>query len=203
MYTIFIKNKPLVLTTNQEDVRLEVGNFFLRHDSPKTLLYTLEAFEQNDAIQKLYVLDPNLDDLLKTVKSAHTIVTAAGGLVKNSKGELLFIFRNGKWDLPKGKIESGENPKEAALREVVEECGISNISVIKELQTTYHTYRQDNQRLLKKTHWFEMLSDSTDLKPQASEGITEAKWIPKNELSQVLQNTYRSIQEVVTGINLS
>ena len=202
-YTIFIKNKPLVLIKNQDDVSLEIGNFFLRHDSQQTLLCTLDAFEQNDVIQKLYVLDTNLDNLWNSFQSTHKVIESSGGLVKNSKEEMLFIFRNGKWDLPKGKIETGENSKTAAVREVSEECGIKNITVVKELQATYHTYRENNERFLKKTYWFEMLSDDTNLKPQTSEGITEVKWVGKNDLNKVLQNTYKSIQQITTGLNLS
>ena len=203
MYTIYIKNKPFVLIKDQDEVNLEPGNFFLRYDSQQTLLYTVEAFEKNDVIQKLYILDPNIDQLMNTFTSTHKTIEAAGGLVKNSKGEILFIFRNGKWDLPKGKVEAGEKPKEAAIREVIEECGIKNLSITKELLTTYHTYRVDNDRFLKKNYWFEMLSDDSALIPQTSEGITEVKWVGKSELNQVLQNTYKSIQQVVTGVNLS
>lgn len=203
MYTIFIKNKPFVLIKNQDDVNLEVGNFFLRHDSQQTLMHTLEAFEKNDVIRKLYILDTNLDGLWNTFVSTHKTIEAAGGLIKNSKGEILFIFRNGMWDLPKGKIEAGESPGEAALREVAEECGIKDIKIIKELQTTYHTYKEGNDRVLKKNYWFEMHSEATELIPQASEGITEVKWIGKSELGKILQNTYKSIQQVVTGVNLS
>lgn len=191
------------MTKNQDDIHLEIGNFFVRHDSEQTLLCTIDAFEKNDVIKKLYLLDPNMDNLWNSFKSTHKVIEAAGGLVKNSKGEMLFIFRNGKWDLPKGKFELGETPKDAAKREVAEECGIKNISIVKEFQTTYHTYKEDNDRFLKKTYWFEMLSDDTVLKPQTSEGITEVKWIRKNELNNVLQNTYKSIQQIITGLNLS
>src|SRR6266850_8559281 len=104
MYTVFIKNKPFVLVKDQDDVNMEVGNFFLRHDSKQTLMHTVEAFEKNDVIRKLYVLDSNIDELWDNFVSTHKIIEAAGGLVKNSKGGILFIFRNGKWDLPKGKI---------------------------------------------------------------------------------------------------
>ena len=203
MYTIFIKNKPFVLIKNQEDINPEAGNFFLRHDSEETLLHTVDAFEKNEVIQKLYVLDPNLDLLWNTFMSTHKTIEAAGGLVKNSKGEMLFIFRNGKWDLPKGKIEKGETPKEAAAREVMEECGLKDVTIVKELQTTYHTYKSDNGRVLKKNYWFEMRSDSAEPVPQTSEGITAVKWIAKADLNEVLQNTYKSIQQVVTGMNLS
>lgn len=203
MYTVYIKNKPFLLIKDQKEVTQEIGNFFLRHDSQETLMRSVEAFEKNDVIQKLYVLDPNLDELWNIFVSTHKTIEAAGGLIKNSKGDILFIFRNGKWDLPKGKIEKGESPREAAVREVEEECGIKNSSIVQELQTTYHTYKADNDRFLKKNYWFEMFSDSTELTPQASEGITEVKWVSKSGLNEVLQNTYKSIQQIVTGLNLS
>lgn len=203
MFTIFIKDKPFILTEDQEDVKSGAGSFFLRHDSKQTLLHTVEAFEKNEVIQKLYVLDPDLEKLWNAFVSNHAVIEAAGGLIKNTKGELLFIFRNGKWDLPKGKLEKGEMPQEAALREVKEECGLKNVSIVKELPTTFHTYNEGNNRFLKKSYWFEMISDDFDLIPEISEGITAVKWIGKSELNQVLQNTYKSIQQVITGLNLS
>ena len=125
-------------------------------------------------------------------------ITAAGGLVINSNKELLFIFRNGKWDLPKGKLEENESILESALREVSEECGISNQSVTSKLLTTQHTYSLDNQNILKTTHWYLMDYKLNELLvPQIEEGITQVEWIKETELNKVLENTYQSIIDVV------
>lgn len=133
----------------------------------------------------------------------HLLIEAAGGLVRNSKGETLFIFRNGKWDLPKGKIETGEDTREAAMREVEEECGIGGLKIIRPLSETYHTYELKGRQVLKRTSWFEMHSNDQKMKPQLEEGITEVKWIPEKETSGVLSNTYPSIIEVIQSANSS
>ena len=126
------------------------------------------------------------------------MINAAGGGVKNVAGDILFIFRNGKWDLPKGKIEEGEETMNAAMREVREECGISDVAIVRELISTYHTYNVLNKRILKKTVWFEMFcKDSAELKPQIEEGITMVKWMNKDETLKALNNTYESVKEVI------
>ena len=131
----------------------------------------------------------------------YKVIEAAGGLVKNKKGEYLFIFRNGKWDLPKGKIEKGEGIKSAGIREVEEECGITKLKIVKELESTYHIYHQDEKAILKRTYWFEMLcEDESKLVPQTEEGITDVKWLSKKDLQQVNDNTYDSIKGVMKSI---
>lgn len=127
-----------------------------------------------------------------------TSIEAAGGRVRNSNNETLFIFRRGKWDLPKGKIEDDEDVEEAAIREVEEECGVSGLKIIRELPSTYHIYTQDNEEILKRTYWFEMFSDDKrNLVPQEEEGITEVIWMNEKEVKRALQNTYESIIEVM------
>lgn len=127
------------------------------------------------------------------------LIQAAGGVVKNSNAELLLIFRLEKWDLPKGKIERGEPIRVAALREVQEECGISEIEIIRELPATYHTYVLKGESVLKKTHWFEMYYSGEDnnLIPQLEENITEARWMNKEKMFEAMQNTYPLIQTVL------
>ena len=124
--------------------------------------------------------------------------------MKNETGEWLFIFRNGKWDLPKGKVEKKEAITKAAIREVEEECGIGKLTIIKELPTTYHTYYMEERAILKRTYWFEMLcKDTSVLIPQLEEGITDVKWLSKKQLRQVLENTYESVKDVMKEIENS
>ncbi len=130
--------------------------------------------------------------------AGYRIVEAAGGLVRNGRGELLFIFRNGMWDLPKGKMEKGERPMETALREVEEECGVSGLKIGRALSDTYHTYLEGKEPILKKTWWFEMSCEgSPALVPQQEEGITEVRWVDDNALDEVVQRSYQSIKEVI------
>ena len=124
------------------------------------------------------------------------MVTAAGGLVLNPQKEILFIYRNGIWDLPKGMIEKGETLETTALREVVEECGIENLSIDQFLTTTYH-YFYRNEKCLKKTHWFLMHSNFEGvLQPQEEEGITEVVFKNKKATLKALQNSYTNIKLV-------
>lgn len=125
-------------------------------------------------------------------------IEAAGGLVQNSKGEYLFIFRYNKWDLPKGKLEPNEDVSAAALREVSEETGISNIKLDKYITETFHTYKIGNATILKKTSWYSMkYSGNEPLIPQESEDISEAKWFAINQIDQIAANTYDTIREVL------
>ena len=127
--------------------------------------------------------------------SLFTIIEAAGGIVVNPKGEVLFIKRLGKWDLPKGKIESNESIEAAAAREVEEECGITGVIVKEFLKHTYHTYILDGKSILKKTHWFIMLHNGEeDLTPQLEEDITEVVWKEAEHWPELFKNTYPSIK---------
>jgi len=134
--------------------------------------------------------------------SFYQIIQSAGGVVRHRSGKYLFIKRFGKWDLPKGKIETGETPEVAALREVIEECGIDNLKIVRPLLPTYHTYKLEGNRILKKTWWFFMdYSGALDTKPQIEEGITEASWLVPSQFDMVLENTYRSIAELIGDIS--
>ena len=136
-----------------------------------------------------------------TFASFYLIIEAAGGIVRHPSGKYLFIKRFGKWDLPKGKIEKGENPSQAALREVNEECGISNLILSGELPSTFHTYKLAGQRILKKTWWFAMeYSGNLQTKPQTAEGISEATWLVPSQFDMVLENTYRSISDLIEEV---
>ena len=102
---------------------------------------------------------PDEKEILKKVKEKIPVNKAGGGLVYNKKGDVLFIFRNGKWDLPKGGIEKGEEIRETALREVEEETGVTNLIIQRKLQKTYHIFKRNGRYKLKVTHWFEMKTD--------------------------------------------
>ena len=128
------------------------------------------------------------------------MIYASGGVVFNNDN-LLMIFRNGFWDLPKGKMELDESEMECAVREVEEECGIDKLTVVKFLKYTYHTYVEDDQAILKKTSWYLMLSDSKKkLTPQKSEGISKVIWVSKNEIPCKLDNSFGNIKDLLNNI---
>lgn len=126
------------------------------------------------------------------------IIEAAGGMVFNSKGELLMMFRRGLWDMPKGKLDEGETIEACALREVEEETGISNLMLNGKLQTTYHTYPFQGKTVLKPSHWFKMECTGTeDLVPQTEEDITELRWVDKVEAAELANEAFPSIREMI------
>jgi 8-oxo-dGTP pyrophosphatase MutT (NUDIX family) len=107
------------------------------------------------------------------------------------------IFRNDKWDLPKGKLEVGENIEECAIREVEEECGVEELSIVKKLKSTYHTYKLNGKAILKRTYWFKMNSNyKLKLTPQFEEGITKVEWVSISEVPSKLENSYGNIKEL-------
>ena len=143
------------------------------------------------------VVDEN-NSFLKLLKKQLFFIEAAGGLVINSKNEILLIKRLGFWDLPKGKLEENETVTEGAIREVSEECGISNLSIHKKLKPSYHVYYHKKNWILKKTYWFLMNHSSNEqLIPQIEENITEVKWVKQSEINNYEPNTYPAITKVL------
>lgn len=128
-----------------------------------------------------------------------TVVQAAGGLVKNNSGEYLFIYRRGKWDLPKGKKDGDETAEETALREVKEECGLNDLRIIKELPATYHSFPEKGKNILKHTRWFLMETKQTEVMLQTEEDIEAHRWLKKEEIFPFVKGRmYASLVEMLT-----
>ena len=127
------------------------------------------------------------------------IIIAAGGVVQNSKGEFLLIYRRGFWDLPKGKLDAGELIPECAVREVQEETGIQTLELGPFICTTSHHYFDKwlNKGVVKHSHWYAMLSlENETLVPQTEEDIEKIDWVPREQLPQYLLQTYPTIRSV-------
>ena len=154
-------------------------------------------FEENRQLKKINISCSDISILWTEFESYFNLLQAAGGFIRRNDNEYLVIRRMGKWDLPKGKMEPGEIPKQTALREVGEETGLRKLKIVKTLQPTYHTYRLRGELMLKKTHWFSMINtDKETLIPQTEEEITEVRWINKSELDDIYKNTYISLLDV-------
>ncbi|WP_316768099.1 NUDIX hydrolase [Pedobacter frigiditerrae] len=149
------------------------------------------------------LISKNPKELFETIKKKLTIIKAAGGLVENAKGEFLFIFRNKKWDLPKGKVEKNEKVKVAAVREVEEECGVKIEKRQERLCKTYHIYELNGKVILKRTSWYKMfVKGKPKLIPQTEEGITTASWVGPDGIKAKMNNTYPLILDVLAAESL-
>ncbi len=153
---------------------------------------------QNDNHNVVFIDCSDISKTWKLFQLNFQIKKAAGGLVTNQKKQLLFIKRRGLWDIPKGHIEKGETKEAAALREVSEECGISQLQIVKRMKTTYHTYYLEGKLTLKPSYWFLMAYVGTEpTKPQLNEGITEAIWVSNDKVPELLAQSYPSIVDVI------
>ncbi len=153
--------------------------------------------------QHYFLLANEPKKAFKSIRKKLTLIKAAGGLVNNAKGEYLFIYRNNKWDLPKGKVEKGEKMKKAAVREVEEECGVKVDELKAKICKTFHVYEMGGKLVLKHTNWYRMtVKNSPVLIPQIEEGITEASWVPQTKLQDKMKNTYPLITDVLRENNM-
>ncbi|WP_345950713.1 NUDIX domain-containing protein [Mucilaginibacter sp. PAMB04274] len=199
-YRIYINQKVILVT---ESAPAQAENYEQLDQQSFDLKILYNQLTTNNAGLYYYVLCDNAKAFLKQVMKSVTLIEAAGGLVKNDKGNYLFIYRNGKWDIPKGKLEKGEKPKEGAIREVEEECGITIDNCGKKIVNTYHVYTSRGEVVLKKTYWYKMkYKGKAKLKPQIEEGITDVKWLSKKEINMVTNNTFPSIMDVLAKRDL-
>lgn len=174
------------------------GRIVLHHKSAEELLGWLTRLENDSHLQEVLVYSYRPEEAFAQLVALLPMIDAAGGVVwKDQKA--LFIFRHGRWDLPKGKIEKDEAPDVAAMREVEEECGVSGLELGDFIGHTYHTYRFKEQMVIKRTFWYAMTTDfAGDLVPQEEEGITEVRWLAAAHWAQtVYVNTYLSIAELL------
>ena len=191
MYRIFYLNKAFFLCDSPSE---HIKNIKIEHINDLCLALREWMEEEEDYDLCFYGIHKN--QMLDYLKDFYIYIEAAGGVVKNSNDEYLFIKRFNLWDLPKGKVEKEESSKNAAIREVVEETGIEGLSIVKPISNSWHIYPWKEQTVLKKTFWYLMRSNyKGELIPQAKEDITEAAWLNSVDAKQALQNSYRSLKE--------
>jgi len=190
MYKVFVNDRAMILT-NVKEFGEETKQYKLKKcDIVKVIK---EASDLNGPPISLY--HKKGEKLISKLKKKITPIYAGGGLVKNKKGEILFIFRNLKWDLPKGKTEKGEDIETTAIREVEEETGVLGLEITNTLPITYHIFRRNGSYRLKVTHWFEMITDHDEaLIPQLEEDITKVEWKSPEDAKEALKNSYANIR---------
>ena len=196
MHTVFINDQPLHFINIYDTKEIELSKGHAVHsEKDKSIGELIADMELSNEPGEIYYLSEKADIAWKIFISHCTLIEAAGGLVQNDNGEFLLIFRQQKWDLPKGKMEYDETPEQTAAREIEEECGVNHLSVIRKLPLTFHTYKLKEKRMLKKNHWFHMHTESdAPLVPEREEDIEEVCWMDKNTIrTKVLKNTYSAI----------
>ncbi len=198
---IYFDDKPLFLCDTVD----EIIEPYIHHDDAifideldihtiKTIIHEMQEPEVHAGV----FFHPDLNKLKKAFWKKFTIIKAAGGLVLNENNELLMIFRRGKWDLPKGKLDQGETLEQCAVREVEEETGLSQIKLISPLLTTYHTYHEGSGFILKESYWYNMKVEGKQLlQPQTEEDILEARWIKTKEAEKLFPECFPSVVDVI------
>jgi len=203
---IYFGDKPLFLAT---EITPDIEPF--AHHDDAILVDEFSPPAVNSMIHEMKLekihagifLHNNLEELKKAFWKKFVILQTAGGLVYNEKGEFLIIFRRGKWDLPKGKIDPGETLEECAIREVNEETGLTNLTIEKPLTITYHTYDENGKHILKENHWYIMQTKGAQkLTAQVEEDITSARMADPKDIGSFTGNTFPSILEVFKAAGL-
>ncbi|MES2850441.1 MAG: NUDIX domain-containing protein [Bacteroidota bacterium] len=200
---IYFDDKPVYLC---DDISQELNEILHHPDAVfideisnaaiKSLLHEIVKEEFHAGV----LWNTDLEKLKKAFFKNFVPIEAAGGIVQNDKKEILFIFRLGKWDLPKGKVEKGEDIATTAVREVEEETGVTNLTLKKKIGETYHTYNAFGKHFIKTTHWFYITCPSKqEVKPQTEEDITEIKWVKAKDIKEPLENTYPSIKDILNN----
>lgn len=199
MYSIYFNNRKLSVCPLKENTNYNSNAVVYYNSNDLNTKQLPEFMESNQKINLLVlpVEENKIDCVFEKICSEFNQINAGGGLVRNLAGEYLLIFRNGKWDLPKGKQEAGEDIKVTAVREVEEECGIDSLELGNLLCVTHHTYRLNGEFMLKHTFWYNMeyKGDAT-LKPQTEEDIEMCKWVKGEDIAELVKDTYPSIKRV-------
>ena len=199
--TIYFNEKPVYLCDAMDAALTEITHHpdavFIDEFSTPAINSLLHEIKKEDFHAGI-VLHDNLEELKRSFFKHFTVIEAAGGIVQNDHKDILFIFRRGKWDLPKGKMEPGETAQTAAAREVEEETGVKDLLLKKKIGETYHTYDEFGKHILKVSHWFYFNCNSRQqLQPQAEEDITETRWIKTKDIKEPMSNTYENIKDIM------
>lgn len=190
MYKVFVNNIPIILSTEKK-----IGKKYT--SIPLKLAKFKKLIEKiNDgSLTYVNLYHKNPEQLERFLRKKLPVVEAAGGLVFNKKREILFIRRNKKWDLPKGKVEKGESYEEAAIRETIEETGVQGLIVKGFLTKTYHVFKRNDKFKLKVTYWYQMHTDyEGPLQPEEGEGIKKVRWKNFEQTQKALMDSYENIK---------
>ena len=199
MYSLFFNNRRIAVCSNNENFQKEPSAVHYIPGNNQGIEDLPYIFENLSNVNWLSVVTSDEESTFNQLCKKLTKINAGGGVVTNDDEEVLLIYRNNHWDLPKGKQEKGENIENTAVREVEEECGISNIQLKDLICKTYHTYiNKAGDLTVKSTYWYQMEYHGVDktTRPQTEENIEQAIWVKPSSLPEYLSNTYLSILDV-------
>lgn len=197
MYKIYFDEKSLVILSpngQKKEGQKDAPNFSYSEDGLETVLMALKCGEQ----QSCMMIADNEEEALNAFKKKYLVIQAGGGLVHTPDHFLLLIFRRGKWDLPKGKLEEGEDLAACSVREVEEETGLTAPVLEEKILVTYHTYSEKGKEILKESHWYLMaVTEKQDLQPQTDEDIDICEWVHIKDLDPYKDNMHPSVKDVL------
>lgn len=197
MHKIYFENRCIIICRPDDEMLSDPNAVIFSPGDDLSIGTFARMFEVTNSLSKIYIPTEDTDKAYKQLCAEFKEVNAAGGLVRNRRNDYLLISRNGKWDLPKGHQEAGEDIKVTALREVQEETGVQELELGELICVTDHCYLRNGLWHLKHTWWYDMLyTTPVDLIPQREEDISKAAWVAKSSLPPFLKNTYPSILEV-------
>ena len=203
MYKVFFNDRTVFFGDDFSRAFVKHKGLFYKYNNIHELGELVGMFAALTEINNLYIFHDDIVMLFEEFKACFNVIEAGGGVVLNQQGEFLVIYRNGTWDLPKGKLEEGEDFQTAALREVKEETGLQGLQLHEPLMSTYHTYALNENHILKKTRWFELLySGREEPVLQAEEGITDYRWVTPGKTGFIRENSYASILDILYMRNL-
>ncbi len=194
---IYLGNKQIILSVEPitESTNKKNEQIVLNSIEDNDVAIFLKQMESVGTSTGIILFDP--EQALNALKKHFTIIQAAGGLIENNQQEILLIFRKGKWDLPKGKLDDGEDLETCATREVAEETGV-HAEIMAPLCISYHTYFEKGTHILKESHWYLMKATLNEpLNPQIEEDIEKCEWVKIENLASYLENTHPSIIDVL------
>lgn len=198
MYKVFFNSYIIFLADKIPEISEFKYDYFSSFGDIEDLKPQVIQYLHSNKPGNLFIYHSDIDYCMNIFRKCFTVIPASGGLVKNCRNENLVMFRRGKWDLPKGKADSGESPEQTALREVGEECMIEGLEIIRYLITTYHIYFLEDIPVLKETRWYEMRYDGKKQpKSPGKEGIEKIIWLPFSQLDKISGNTFPTVIDVM------
>ena len=199
MYKVFFNGKFIKFTTEIEAHDDCTPFFYIKFSNAKLIVTALKSKK----VKGVYLYHQNDKKLWMHFLKRFPLVEAAGGVVQHANNKILFIYRNNKWDMPKGRVEKHEAITDGALREVMEETGVRDLILKKPLSITYHIFSSNGKYKLKKTYWYLMYTNyEGKLVPQFEEGILQAVWITKDQIPKMMKNAYENIKILIKDLAL-